>query len=148
MIGARPFGPSGVVGDIASSLRLVAFGCSVPGVRAATIPKFSEANFSYENPCRGKKVKRLCAIPSESLDHLRQNKETGIGYQIVSVELKDGRRFDQVIASEGCIIQVRGYDDIPFAPHEVAFVAVSHRDWNFREYSDVRRFEKSRTAGA
>ena len=93
-------------------------------------------------------MKRLCAIPSESLDHLRQNKETGIGYQIVSVELKDGRRFDQVIASEGCIIQVRGYDDIPFAPHEVASVAVNHSHWNFREYSDVRRYvQKSRAAG-
>jgi len=93
-------------------------------------------------------MRQLVLIPPESVAQLRGKEEAGIGYQIVSVELKDGRRFDQAIVSEGCIIQVRGYDDIPFAPHEVAFVAVNHRDWNFREYSDVRRVEKSRTAGA
>jgi len=29
-----------------------------------------------------------------------------MGYQVIAVELKDGRYFDQVVASEGCIIEV------------------------------------------
>ena len=48
-------------------------------------------------------MKRLVPIPSGCVDHLDRVKETGIGYQVVSVELKDGRFFDQVVASEGCI---------------------------------------------
>jgi hypothetical protein len=55
-----------------------------------------------------------------------------LGYQVVSVNLKDGRRFDQVVASEGCGIQVRGYSDVPFKQDEVAAVQVNHRRWNFR----------------
>jgi hypothetical protein len=65
-------------------------------------------------------------------------RETGPGYQIVSIELKDGRRFDQVVASEGCIIAVRGYTEVPFQSHEVANVKLNHKRWNFRDWSDAR----------
>jgi hypothetical protein len=44
-----------------------------------------------------------------------------------------------VVASEGCVIQVRGYEGVPFAPDEVASVSVNHKRWNFREWSDARR---------
>ena len=47
-------------------------------------------------------MKCLVQIPTRFVDHLNQNNETGIGYQVVSVELKDGRSFDQVATSEGC----------------------------------------------
>jgi hypothetical protein len=46
----------------------------------------------------------------------------GIAYQIVSAELRDGRSFDQDVTSEGCIIEVRGYKEIPFGPDDVASV--------------------------
>ncbi len=77
-------------------------------------------------------MKHLVTIPNEWVDHLRRQGETGLGYQVISVNLKDGRRFDQVVASEGCVIQVRGYSDVPFKRHEVASVRVNHRRWNFR----------------
>jgi hypothetical protein len=83
-------------------------------------------------------MKCLFPIPQACLDHLKRGGETGIGYQVISVELKDGRCFDQVIASEGCIIEVRGYKEIPFAPDEVESVSVNHKRWNFREGSDAR----------
>ena|ERR1700730_18587984 len=82
-------------------------------------------------------MKRLIPIPSESIDQLKREKETGIGYQVVSVKLKDGRCFEQVVASEGCIIQVRGHKDVPFAPDEVESVRVNHKHWNFRDSSDL-----------
>ena len=62
-------------------------------------------------------MKRLVLIPPNSVDRLKRDQETDPGYQVVSVELKNGRRFHQVVVSEGCIIRVCGYDDIPFAPH-------------------------------
>ena len=80
----------------------------------------------------------LYPIPQACLDDLKRCGETGFGYQIVSVDLKDGRCFDQVVASEGCIIEVRGFEKIPFAPEEVASVIVNHKHWNFREGSEAR----------
>jgi len=83
-------------------------------------------------------MKCLYPIPESCLDDLKRTGETGIGYQVISVELKDGTCFDQVVASEGCIIEVRGYEQIPFAPEEVASVLVNHKRWNFRNESDAR----------
>jgi len=91
-------------------------------------------------------MKRLVPIPSGCANQLKLAGETGIGYQVVSVELKDGRAFDQVVISEGCIIEVRGYKEIPFAGDEVASVSINHKRWNFRDESDAR--SKSRAATA
>jgi hypothetical protein len=82
--------------------------------------------------------KQLIPVPEKNVDNLKRDKETGMGYQVVSVDLLDGRHFDQAIASEGCIIEVRGYNDVPFSAEEVATVSVNHRQWNFRESSDSR----------
>ena len=91
-------------------------------------------------------MKRLFPIPKECLAPLEHVAETGIGYQIVSVELKDGRCFDQVVVSEGCIIEVRAHAEIPFAVEEVASISVNHNRWNFREGSDSRRKVKAACA--
>ena len=73
------------------------------------------------------------SIPSEWLDYLAQESETGMGYQVVEVKLKDGRFFPQVVAGGGRFTQVRGFRDIPFVEGDVASVKVNHRRWNFRE---------------
>lgn len=78
-------------------------------------------------------MKRLVHIPNEWATHLRGHKETGMGYHVVSVTLKSGKQFEQVVASEGCVIQVRGHREVPFSPDEVASVDVNHKRWNFRE---------------
>jgi hypothetical protein len=77
-------------------------------------------------------MKHLVTIPNGCADQLRRQEKTGLGYQVVSVNLKDGRTFGQVIVSEGCVIQVRGYGEVPFQQDEVASVQVNHRRWNFR----------------
>jgi len=78
-------------------------------------------------------MKCLVSIPREWADYLKRQGETGMGYQVVAVHLKDGRRFEQVVASEGCIIEVRGYRTVPFTQDDVASIQVNHRTWNFRE---------------
>ena len=88
-------------------------------------------------------MKRVISIPRESSERLQREKETGIGYHVVSVDLKDGRHFDQAVASEGCIIAVRGYESVPFGADEIARVTMNHKRWNFRESSDVRRRRKA-----
>ena len=91
-------------------------------------------------------MKRLVPIPSGFVEHLKRAGETGIGYQVVAVELRDGRKFDQVVTSEGCVIEVRGFKEIPFSPDEVASVDVNHKHWNFRGGSEVRAKVRAATA--
>jgi hypothetical protein len=78
-------------------------------------------------------MKRLIQFPLEFSTHLQEHKETGMGYHVVSVTLKSGKHFDQVVTSQGCVIQVRGHREVPFTPEEVASVDVNHKQWNFRE---------------
>lgn len=91
-------------------------------------------------------MKCLVPIPIRFVDQLKRAEETGLGYQVVSVELKDGRSFDQVATSEGCIIEVRGYKEIPFAAEDVASVSINHKRWNFRDGSDARCKSRAATA--
>ena len=42
--------------------------------------------------------------------------ETGIGYQVVSVFLTDGRKIQQVVIVSGHITRARGYKEVPFGP--------------------------------
>jgi hypothetical protein len=82
-------------------------------------------------------MKCLVPVPTRFVDHLKRADETGIGYKVVSVELKDGRCFDQVATSEGCIIEVRGHKEIPFASDDIVSVNLNHKRWNFRDGSDA-----------
>ena len=54
-------------------------------------------------------MKNLVRIPPENLKHLRKDDFKDFGYQFVLVKLKDGRVFAQAVASEGCLIQVKGF---------------------------------------
>jgi len=91
-------------------------------------------------------MKRLVPIPCGCAEHLKNAEETGIGYQVVSVRLRDERIFEQVVISEGCIIEVRGHKEIPFTPDEVVSVSLTHKHWNFRDQSDTRAKSKAATA--
>lgn len=62
---------------------------------------------------------------------LASKPETGMGYQIVSVILKNGKRFDQVAVVEGRISEIRGRKDIPFTEDQIAEIVLTHDKWNF-----------------
>jgi hypothetical protein len=85
-------------------------------------------------------MKRLVPIPAESLKRLKKDDVRDFGYQFVSVKLKDGRVFAQAVASEGCVIQVKGFREIPFVEFDIESVAADGEPWNFR-----RRAVRTRT---
>jgi hypothetical protein len=93
-------------------------------------------------------MKRLVPIPSQLAAQVKDDKETGIGYRVISVQLKNGSTFDQVVLSEGHIVEVRGHSEIPFAAEDVAAVRVNHKWWNFRGWSDARLKMKAAAATA
>jgi hypothetical protein len=57
---------------------------------------------------------------------LNAQPETGMGYQIASVLLKDGRRFENVLIVGGVVARVGDSEDIPFGEEDVADLVVTH----------------------
>jgi hypothetical protein len=49
--------------------------------------------------------------------------ETGMGYTVVSVTLKDGRRFDRVCVVGGTITKVGESTSIPFTESDIANIS-------------------------
>src|SRR6266478_1040907 len=68
-------------------------------------------------------MKRLVPIPCGCAEHLKSAEETGIGYQVVSVQLKDEKIFEEVVS-----------------------VNLTHQHWNFRDQSDTRAKSRAATA--
>jgi len=57
--------------------------------------------------------------------------ETGMDYQIASVVLKDGRRFDRVVIVGGVISQIKDIEGIPFSEDQIEKIIVTHDKWDF-----------------
>jgi hypothetical protein len=57
---------------------------------------------------------------------LTSQPETGMGYQIVSVFLLDGRRFDHVSIAGGVITKIGHSTQIPFTEAEIEKIVVNH----------------------
>ena len=53
--------------------------------------------------------------------------ETGMGYQIATVSLADGREFDNVIIVGGVITSVGGSEKIPFSEDQINDIQVAGR---------------------
>ncbi|MDB5200415.1 MAG: hypothetical protein JWO92_2378 [Chitinophagaceae bacterium] len=60
--------------------------------------------------------------------------ETGMDYQIVSIILNDGRKFDQAIISGGNITKLRSYEVIPFLESDIEDIILTHDKWNWNNY--------------
>jgi hypothetical protein len=57
---------------------------------------------------------------------LDRHGETGMGYVVVSVVLKDGRRFDRVCVAWDTIAAIAGLTDVPFSDDDIADLIVTH----------------------
>jgi hypothetical protein len=64
---------------------------------------------------------------------LTSQAETGMGYQIASIVLKDGRKYDQAVIAGGVISKMRNEEDIPFREDDIEQIRVTHDKWNFNE---------------
>ena len=67
------------------------------------------------------------------LSAVRQLGETGMGYVVVSVTLKDGRRYPQVLIDSGHLSRVRGLPHIPFVEDDIAEINQTDAKWNWDE---------------
>jgi len=58
---------------------------------------------------------------------LARQPETGMGYQMATVKLQDGRAFAGVVIVGGIVTSVRGHRGIPFAESDIAEIIVGTR---------------------
>lgn len=73
----------------------------------------------------------MIGLSPKWISELAPQPETGMGYQVISIILKDGTRIDQAVVVEGRITEIRGCRDIPFTEHQIAQIIVAHDKWNF-----------------
>jgi hypothetical protein len=62
---------------------------------------------------------------------LRSQPETGMGYQIATVVLNNGSRYDQAVIESGVITRVRGFQSVPFEEKDIAKIIITHDKWDF-----------------
>jgi hypothetical protein len=68
----------------------------------------------------------MLALSNKWAPILVSQPETGMNYQIASVFLNDGRRFDRVMIVGGYITKVGESTEIPFRDEEIAKIVVNH----------------------
>jgi hypothetical protein len=73
----------------------------------------------------------MLQLSSQWTKQLALMPETGMDYQIVSVTLKDGRRFDQTVVVGGTLTKIRGIDGIPFTEDQIEKIVVTHDKRDF-----------------
>jgi len=56
-----------------------------------------------------------------------------MGYQVATIVLKDGRRFDQVVILEGKVGKIRGRQDVPFTEEDIAEIILTHDKWDWSQ---------------
>ena len=75
----------------------------------------------------------MLRLPTQWTSELARTPETGMGYQVVTIVLKDGREFDHAVIVDGTITQIRNLEDIPFSADEIANIRLTHDKWNFND---------------
>ena len=57
--------------------------------------------------------------------------ETGMGYQVCTIRLRDGREFKQAIVDSGFVSKIKDTDGIPFSEDEIEEIIVTHDKWQW-----------------
>jgi hypothetical protein len=65
-------------------------------------------------------------------DFFRKQGETGMGYWVATVYLRDGRIFPQTIVVGGTITQIKNQSGISFAEKDIDRFEVTHDKWEWR----------------
>ena len=67
------------------------------------------------------------------LEKVKSLGETGMGYTVVSVELKDGQKWNQFVINSGYLTRVRGLPNVPFNEDDITNITATHDKWDWNE---------------
>ena len=83
-------------------------------------------------------MKQPLRLSQKWADKLADEGETGMGYQVVTVALKDGRQVKRVAIIQSTLVGVIfGMDHIPFTEDEIADIIVTHDKWDFQTGREI-----------
>ena len=74
----------------------------------------------------------MISLSTQWAEFFKRQPETGMGYYVVSIVLRDGRRFDQGVVVDGRLTQIRGLGQIPFSEADIDHFVVTHDKWDWR----------------
>ena len=63
--------------------------------------------------------------------YLIKQPETGMGYYVVTLKLKDGRMIPQVVIDSGYVTRVKNMVIIDFTADDIIGIEVTHDTWKF-----------------
>ncbi len=63
------------------------------------------------------------------LKQVEANAFPGMDYHIVSIVLRDGRRFDEVVIDQGYITKIAGREDIAFSEPDISEIISPYDKW-------------------
>ena len=72
-------------------------------------------------------------LPDKWTEFYHESGETGMGYLIVTVILKNGSKYERVVINGGYVTQVYGFDEVPFDVDEIKEMHATHDKWNFNK---------------
>lgn len=67
-------------------------------------------------------------LPKKWIDYLLKQPESGMGYQIVTVTLREGQKFEAAVSGGQFLGAVRGHTGVPFDPADITGIEVVP-DW-------------------
>lgn len=73
----------------------------------------------------------MIKLSKKWIKELASKSETGMGYQVVTVILKDKREFCQTVVIDGQITLIRNLDNVPFTEDQIDQIILTHDKWNF-----------------
>ena len=65
------------------------------------------------------------------IQYLISQGETGMGYQVCTILLKDGREYRQTVIDSGFITKIKDIEGIPFSEDDIAEIKVTHEKWDW-----------------
>jgi hypothetical protein len=74
----------------------------------------------------------MIALSEKWAKTLLEQPEAGMGYQIVSIVLKDGKRYDRAVVDSGYLTRIKGLSGIPFKEEDIDQIIVTNDNWDFR----------------
>ncbi len=71
----------------------------------------------------------MIQLSQKWLKKLEANAFPEMDYHIVSIILRDGRRFDEVIVDQGCITKIAGQENITFSELDISEIITPYEKW-------------------
>ena len=76
---------------------------------------------------------KMKLLPDHWVTFLKAKAETGMGYVVASVRLRDGKEYPQVVIDCGFVTRVCGFDSVPFDPLDIVHIDVTHEKWDWNQ---------------